>query len=118
MLLAIAVPTFSVIIFFGGDIFAFFFGNQWREAGVYAQILSGMFLLRFVVSPMSYVLIIASRQKLDFVLHIVVLLGVWGVYKAAAIYQQTPYAFLTAFTIFYSIIYITYFIFCWKYAKR
>jgi O-antigen/teichoic acid export membrane protein len=118
MLLAIAVPAFSIIIFFGADIFAFFFGNQWREAGVYAQILSGMFLLRFVVSPMSYVLIIANRQKLDFVLHIIVLLGVWGVYKAAAVYHQPPYAFLAAFAIFYSLIYITYFIFCWKYAKR
>jgi O-antigen/teichoic acid export membrane protein len=58
----------SVIFFFiAPGLFALIFGESWREAGVYAQILTPVFFLRFVTSPLSAMFMIAEKQKLDLV---------------------------------------------------
>lgn len=52
-LLFISVPPFLLIFLFAESIFAFVFGEQWRVAGHYAEILAPMFWVRFWVSPLS-----------------------------------------------------------------
>jgi O-antigen/teichoic acid export membrane protein len=59
----IALPIFALIVLFAPELFAFFFGNYWREAGVYAQILSPWIFLNFIVSPISGVYLIVGKQK-------------------------------------------------------
>lgn len=59
----IAMPIFLVIIVFAPEIFSMFFGQQWREAGRYAQILSPWIFLNFIVSPLSYLPIILHKQR-------------------------------------------------------
>lgn len=59
----IAIPIFVIIIFFAPDMFLLFFGKAWREAGVYAQILSPWIFLNFIVSPISQIPIILDKQK-------------------------------------------------------
>lgn len=44
------------ILFFGQEIFIVAFGEEWTEAGKYAQIMVVSFGLRFVVSPLSSLL--------------------------------------------------------------
>jgi lipopolysaccharide exporter len=46
----------------GAPLFAFIFGKNWTEAGVYAQILSGYLILQFISSPLSAVFGIFQRQ--------------------------------------------------------
>lgn len=49
----------------GPLLFSLAFGSQWRDAGFYVQILSPLIFARFVVSPLSVVLLLANRQRLD-----------------------------------------------------
>jgi len=57
-----SLPPFLALIFFAPPLFAFVFGEPWREAGRYAQLLAPMYAMRFVASPLGFVLIIAEKQ--------------------------------------------------------
>ena len=53
-----------LLMFFGQEIFAFVFGEDWREAGRYAAILAPMALFRLVCAPLGGVLFIREKLKL------------------------------------------------------
>jgi O-antigen/teichoic acid export membrane protein len=63
-LLFIAIPSFTVLFFIVEDMFAIVFGEEWRVAGEYAQILIPLFAVRFVGGTLSIVLIIFENQKI------------------------------------------------------
>lgn len=58
------IPTFIIIIF-GQELFAFIFGESWREAGIYAQILAPLALLRLISAPLSFIFFIREKLELD-----------------------------------------------------
>ncbi|MCE5286393.1 MAG: oligosaccharide flippase family protein [Pelosinus sp.] len=62
----ISVVIFVGTIFFATDAFAKVFGENWREAGNYAQIISPWILLNFIISPLSQIPIIVNKQKAGF----------------------------------------------------
>ncbi|MEO7124578.1 MAG: oligosaccharide flippase family protein [Nakamurella sp.] len=62
VLSAISVPMAVVLVFVSPPLFAFVFGAQWREAGVYAQILALGYAANLIVSPMSQTLLILEKQ--------------------------------------------------------
>lgn len=64
LLILSALPFFA-FFFVAPDFFALVFGEEWRVAGDYARILTPMFFLRFIASPLSTVFIVAEAQKLD-----------------------------------------------------
>ncbi len=66
-LFLISFIPLSIILFFGDDIFAFVFGNQWRISGSYAMIMIPWIFFNFLVSPISSVLIIKEKQHIGFV---------------------------------------------------
>ncbi|MBK6912263.1 MAG: hypothetical protein IPH11_00740 [Ignavibacteriales bacterium] len=52
----------------GPQIFAFVFGERWREAGVYSQYLTPWLLMNFVLSPISSVpMILGQTKKIFFI---------------------------------------------------
>lgn len=59
----IALPIFILVLLFAPTVFAFVFGAQWKDAGMYAQILSPWILLRFVYSPVSQIPLLLGKQK-------------------------------------------------------
>ncbi|NNF02146.1 MAG: oligosaccharide flippase family protein [Bacteroidia bacterium] len=61
-LFLVALPIFFLITIFAPVIFAFVFGENWREAGVYAQYLSPWLFMNFLVSPFSQLPMIVGRQ--------------------------------------------------------
>lgn len=61
--LLIVIPVFIVLVFFGPSLFAFVFGDEWKEAGVYAQILAPWVLLDFIRAPLSQIPIIIGKQN-------------------------------------------------------
>ncbi len=67
----ISAPVFALIILFGPNLFAFVFGEGWREAGEYAQILSPWIFLSFIISPISQIPIIVNKQKENFLISLV-----------------------------------------------
>lgn len=54
-LLIIAVPAYILLYFVVDRLFAFVFGEAWRVAGRYAQIMVPLFAVRFIISPLSVV---------------------------------------------------------------
>jgi O-antigen/teichoic acid export membrane protein len=64
-LILISFPLFFILFFVVEDIFAFIFGEKWRIAGVYAQIMIPVFLSRFIVSTFTLIPIIYKQVRLD-----------------------------------------------------
>jgi O-antigen/teichoic acid export membrane protein len=62
----ISIIPFTVLFFFGSDLFGFVFGEKWREAGRIAEILAPALMLNFIVSPISSLSLVLSKQKLMF----------------------------------------------------
>lgn len=62
-LMMIGLYPILIIFLIGGDIFTFFFGGAWTEAGVYAQILAVWILLVFVTSPLSTLFAVFEQQE-------------------------------------------------------
>jgi O-antigen/teichoic acid export membrane protein len=62
----LSIVPFAVIFFFGEPIFAVVFGEDWREAGIYAEIMSPWFMINFLSSPISSLPLILRKQKAFF----------------------------------------------------
>lgn len=56
-----------LIYFFAIDFFVFFFGEKWGAAGVYVQILTPVFLIRFISFPLSFMFYIAEKQHINII---------------------------------------------------
>ena len=54
---------FAAVVFFAPDLFALLFGDAWREAGVFTQILSPWLFMVFIVSLIAFIPNIYGRQK-------------------------------------------------------
>lgn len=68
--LALIVVITIPFILFADEIFALVFGNEWKEAGKYIQILSVSILLSFVVSCFASIPHIYDRQRKALLLEI------------------------------------------------
>ena len=62
-LVLIGLPVLVILLFFGPPLFAFVFGEEWRAAGRFAQILSPWLVTRLVSSPISQLPFILRKQK-------------------------------------------------------
>ncbi|RIH84445.1 Polysaccharide biosynthesis protein [Calidithermus roseus] len=61
-LLALGVAVFGIVAIGGAGLFGVFFGESWRQAGVYAQIMAPWYMLWLVSSPLSGLLAIREWQ--------------------------------------------------------
>jgi len=62
-LLLLCVVPFTIIFFFGEEIFAFVFGQKWAMAGTFGELLVPYLFFNFMLSPLSTLPIIFGRQK-------------------------------------------------------
>jgi len=71
------VGLYPIIIIFliGKDSFVFFFGSNWAEAGIYAQILSLWILLVFMASPLSTLFAIFEKQEIFLLINILLFIS-------------------------------------------
>ena len=63
LLFVCAVPVVVVLNFFGEELFAFVFGEEWRVSGEYSKILSFGYSTIFIISPTSAVLVALRKVK-------------------------------------------------------
>jgi O-antigen/teichoic acid export membrane protein len=58
----VALPIPLILLFFGPSLFAFLFGSNWYEAGVYAQIFSLWIFFDLVKTPVAQVASVLGKQ--------------------------------------------------------
>lgn len=75
-LIIIGLPIYGVLYFIIEDIFAVVFGEEWRIAGVYAQIVIPLFFIRFVSVAVSTTFSIFNKLKLELLLKVLLLIGI------------------------------------------
>jgi O-antigen/teichoic acid export membrane protein len=117
LLVAIAsIPT-ALLMVFSPELFAFVFGEPWREAGVYCQIIIPALAIRFVASTLSSTLGATKNNKLSALWKIVAFLSTVIVYAWIAP-KGDIITFLYAVLINDALLYILYFIFIVHAAKK
>ncbi len=62
---------FVLLILFAPDIFALLFGDSWREAGLYTQILSPWLFMVFFVTTISFIPSLMNMQKKALLLEVI-----------------------------------------------
>ena len=70
----ISFVGFSILYFVIEYLFVFIFGEEWRVAGIYAKYLIPMFMVRFVVSPLTLTHSIFEAHKTSLLLQILMFL--------------------------------------------
>lgn len=70
-LLGVIVLPMIILFFWGGDIFSFVFGAEWREAGELAKLFVFYYLVRFIFSAQSTLLIVRRKLGMEAVFNIV-----------------------------------------------
>ena len=59
----ISIVPFTVLLFFGADLFAYVFGENWRIAGEYSQIMAPWLMVNLIVSPISQLPVVVGKLK-------------------------------------------------------
>jgi len=105
---AISLVPFLILFLFAPSLFAFIFGEQWREAGVISQMLGILYLFRFIISPLTYVYTIAGKFKEDFVMHILLLMATLGSFYVGSLFVHDDKYLLLIYSIAYASFYLIY----------
>lgn len=74
-LLAMSIIPFLVLLFLSPYLFEWVFGDEWKTAGDYAQILSFIFLFQFISAPLNNIFLISEKQKQELVWQIIFFFG-------------------------------------------
>lgn len=59
----VGLPVIIILLFFGPQLFSFIFGQSWRDAGIYAQILAPWIYFDFIRYSVSQAPILVKRMK-------------------------------------------------------
>ena len=105
-LLSISVLPYALLIAFSPTIFRLILGPEWQEAGVYAQIVGIMYLFRFVISPLSYVIILANKLQISLIMDIYLFISSFVIFYFSIIKAQNIHLSLAFYALNYSILYI------------
>ncbi len=65
-----SIPIFGIVLLAGPYLFSFVFGSEWREAGVYSQILSPTLMLAFILGPVSVIAVVVKMQHYNMLIGI------------------------------------------------
>lgn len=66
ILTGLSIVPFSIIFFFGEEIFIFVFGAQWAYSGQLSEIIAPWLMINFIASPISTIPLVIGKQKLFF----------------------------------------------------
>lgn len=117
LLLSISIIPFLILAIFAPFLFAFVFGEEWRIAGNYAQIMTIMFFLSFIVSPLSNMFIIAEKQKIDLFIQIFLFTYICLSFIAGFNIFKDPGKAILIYSVIYSIKYCIEFYLSYRFSK-
>ena len=112
-----SIIPFTILIFAGPWIFKTVFGTNWETAGIFSRIMAPLFFFKFIVSPLTYVFMIAGRQKEDLFGHIAMVILIIAAFMIAGAFSDNFYHGLMAYAGAYSLVYIYYFIRSYRFSK-
>lgn len=108
--LAMAVPMGICLELLSPIVCEIFFGTGWSVAGKYIQVLTPMFMLRFIAGCINNSAIIAGRQYLDLIIQVVLFTLAIVSFALASIFGFSIYEFLGIINLTFSVAYIIYII--------
>ena len=73
-LVAIGFFPLIIVMISGQDLFIVIFGNQWSNAGIYAQILAPWIMFQFISSPLSTLFSVLEIQEIGLVFNVILLI--------------------------------------------
>lgn len=116
-LFLISIIPFSIFYIYSPELFSFVFGKEWYIAGVYAQIMTPMFWLSFIVGPVSVMFIIAEKQEYDLVMQLFLLLFTFiALYTGYKFFNSVEMS-LILLTVIYSLKYLIELFLSYKFSK-
>ena len=103
--LVIILPIGLVLLLFSPQAFAFLFGSEWREAGVYVQILIPMFCLRFIAGSVGFGFYLSKKQWQEMIIQALLLVTLFGVVIVSNSLSGDVTFFLTSLSVTWSVVY-------------
>jgi O-antigen/teichoic acid export membrane protein len=110
VLLSLAVGPSLLLFAFSPMLFAWIFGESWRDAGALAQILAPLYFLNFIASPLSYVFFITGKQKIDLVWQVALFVMTVSVFLSPGSLRENVLWYSTG----YSVLYLVYLHLSWQ----
>lgn len=115
-LVLIGFVPFTILGIFAPELFSFVFGEKWRVAGEFAQIMTPMFFINFIVNPLSYTFFIVQKQRMNLIGQMTLLvLTVISIYYG--VNYGDEYTIVLAFSISYSVVYFLYLTMSYRFAR-
>lgn len=108
-----AIPTILMVVF-APTLFALIFGESWRQAGEYARIMSPLYFLNFIASPLSYVFYVVGKQRVDLVWQVALFAMTATVFFSPLTLKQC----LWWYTCGYSLLYLIYLALSYRFAHH
>lgn len=113
----ISIPIILVLVLAAPPIFGFVFGSDWREAGVYVQILTPMFMLRFIAGGLNSSTMISGRQGFDLLIQLGLIIAVSTAFIASLLFNLPVDLMFAFLNMTCSAVYIASIVFFWRCAK-
>jgi len=105
---------FSLILYFLAiDIFRIVFGEEWIVAGEYVQILTPLLFMKFISSPLSFMLYIEEKQQLNLYSQVLFILSI----TYSFFVSDNAYEVLNNIVTLFSLVYLYYLYISAKIAK-
>lgn len=113
-LLLLGLGPSAVLFLFSPRLFAWVFGEAWRPAGELARILAPLYFLNFIASPLSYVFLVAGKQKVELLWQVALFAMTVSVFLAPATMRQS----VLWYAIGYSTLYLVYLHMSYQYSQN
>jgi len=115
-LVVMALPLVLFFFFFGEIVFTLVFGEKWRIAGIYAHILVFAVAFRFIVSPLSVVMMLDQHIKMGMLWQVIYFITI--TITLLLVRNLDIITFLWVFVIHEISLYLLYFYFISNSAKK
>lgn len=113
MVLSSASIAFVVLMaLYSENLFSLAFGDQWREAGIISIWLLPLFAMRFIASPLSYVVYVVEKQHVDLIWQV----GLMLMTLATLYWGPAHDVALKAYSLGYAALYVVYLIMSYRFS--
>jgi O-antigen/teichoic acid export membrane protein len=106
------------LLLYGPELFAFVFGTPWREAGHIVQLLVPLYLVRFIVQPVSQLLYALKRQAIHLLSAGFNALALIGSFGAGYAFEFDAYATILLYSLTSSLAFLFYLGISWHLARQ
>lgn len=118
MLFFLSIVPFIILFLFSPQLFAFIFGQNWKQAGVFSRIMTLMFFLRFIISPLTFVSFLRDKLKIHFLFTALLLVSTVIVCTILIYKNSRVEDLLLGYVLNYSTVYVLILLINYKLSKQ